>query len=48
MSKVIEIDSLNKKYGSKPVLQNVSLSLESGTIVGLLGPNGCGKTSMMK
>ncbi len=48
MSKVIEINSLNKKYGSKKVLENVSLSLESGTIVGLLGPNGCGKTSMIK
>lgn len=48
MSKVIEINSLNKKYGYKKVLENVSLSLESGTIVGLLGPNGCGKTSMIK
>ncbi len=48
MSKVIEIKSLNKRYGSKMVLENVSLSLESGTIVGLLGPNGCGKTSMIK
>ncbi len=48
MSKIIEIKSLNKRYGSKMVLENVSLSLESGTIVGLLGPNGCGKTSMIK
>ncbi|ACL76266.1 ABC transporter ATP-binding protein [Ruminiclostridium cellulolyticum] len=48
MSNIIEINSLNKRYGSKKVLENVSLSLESGTIVGLLGPNGCGKTSMIK
>lgn len=48
MSNIIEINSLNKRYGSKMVLENVSLSLESGTIVGLLGPNGCGKTSMIK
>ncbi len=48
MSKVIEINSLNKRYGSKKVLENVSLAFESGTIVGLLGPNGCGKTSMIK
>jgi ABC-2 type transport system ATP-binding protein len=48
MSKVIEIKSLHKRYGSRRVLENVSLSLESGTIVGLLGPNGCGKTSMIK
>jgi len=48
MSKVIEISSLQKKYGSKLVLDNISLSFESGTIVGLLGPNGCGKTSLLK
>ncbi|HEY5583954.1 MAG TPA: ABC transporter ATP-binding protein [Ruminiclostridium sp.] len=48
MSKIIEISSLQKKYGSKTVLDNISLSFEKGTIVGLLGPNGCGKTSLIK
>ncbi len=48
MSKIIEINSLEKRYGSKVVLNNINLSLESGTIVGLLGPNGCGKTSLIK
>lgn len=48
MSKIIEISSLHKKYGSKTVLDNISLTFESGTIVGLLGPNGCGKTSLIK
>ncbi len=48
MSKIIEISSLHKKYGSRRVLENISLTLESGTIVGLLGPNGCGKTSLIK
>lgn len=48
MGKIIEIMSLEKKYGSKKVLDNISLTLESGTIVGLLGPNGCGKTSLIK
>lgn len=48
MSKIIEINSLQKKYGSKIVLDNISLSFESGTIVGLLGPNGSGKTSLIK
>lgn len=48
MGKIIEIVSLEKKYGSKKVLDNISLTLESGTIVGLLGPNGCGKTSLIK
>lgn len=48
MSSIIEINSLNKKYGSRRVLDNISLKLEGGTIVGLLGPNGCGKTSLIK
>lgn len=48
MSNIIEINALHKSYGSSKVLDNVSLTLESGTIVGLLGPNGCGKTSMIK
>lgn len=48
MTKIIEINSLSKKYGTKNVLDNISLSLESGTIVGLLGPNGCGKTTLLK
>lgn len=48
MNKIIEITSLQKKYGTKTVLDNISISMESGTIVGLLGPNGCGKTSLIK
>ncbi|HEX2926317.1 MAG TPA: ABC transporter ATP-binding protein [Ruminiclostridium sp.] len=48
MSKIVEINSLKKSYGYKKVLENVTISIEKGTIVGLLGPNGCGKTSMIK
>lgn len=48
MSKLIEISSLQKKYSSKTALDNIGLSFERGTIVGLLGPNGCGKTSLLK
>ena len=48
MGKIIEINSVEKKYGSKKVLDGISFTLESGTIVGLLGPNGCGKTTLIK
>jgi len=48
MTNLIEVNSLSKKYGSKLVLDNISLSFESGTIIGLIGPNGCGKTTFIK
>lgn len=49
MSKtLLEVKDLKKSYGSHQVLKGVSFKIESGKIVGLLGPNGCGKTSMIK
>lgn len=44
----IEIENLTKAFGSKVALDNVNLTLEKGQIVGLLGPNGSGKTTMIK
>ena len=43
MSNLVEIKELGKCYGKKKVMNNLSLSLESGRIVGILGPNGSGK-----
>ncbi len=49
MSKaLLEIKNLKKSYGSHQVLKGISFKIESGKIVGLLGPNGCGKTSLIK
>lgn len=45
---VLEIKNLTKVYAHKEALSEVSLTLESGRIVGLLGPNGSGKTTMIK
>ena len=44
----IEIENLTKALGTKVALDGVTLSLEKGQIVGLLGPNGSGKTTMIK
>lgn len=48
MSKIINISGLNKSYGNKTVLDGVSFSAEQGQVIGLLGPNGCGKTTLIK
>ena len=48
MSSLIECKNLTKKYGRKLALDQISLEIESGRIVGLLGSNGSGKTTLIK
>ena len=48
MEDIIQLKQLTKAYGSNVVLENIDLNVPGGAIVGLMGPNGCGKTSMMK
>lgn len=45
---IFECKNLTKKFGAKTALNNVSLSVGRGKIIGLLGPNGSGKTTMIK
>ncbi len=45
---VLQITNLHKSYGSHSVLEGVSFCIPRGKIVGLLGPNGCGKSTIMK
>ena len=45
---VLELKGLTKGYGIKPVLKGIDLTLTGGRIVGLLGPNGVGKTTLIK
>ncbi len=45
---VMEFRAVDKNYGRKKALDNVDLKLEAGQITGLLGPNGSGKTTMIK
>jgi len=41
----IEIKNLNKQYNDIRAVQNINFKISKGSIVGLLGPNGCGKTT---
>ena len=46
---VLECVGLSKAYKKKkPVLDHFNLTIPDGKIVGLLGPNGCGKSTLMK
>ncbi|XAS72357.1 ATP-binding cassette domain-containing protein [Micrococcaceae bacterium Sec5.1] len=42
------VDGVGARYGDKQVLDSISFTLNSGEIVGLVGPNGHGKTTLMK
>jgi ABC-type multidrug transport system ATPase subunit len=44
---VLSIDNLSKKYGSLKAVDSLSLQVEEGSIYGLLGPNGSGKTTTL-
>jgi ABC-2 type transport system ATP-binding protein len=48
MEKILEIKNLDKNYGNFRAVKNVSFNVEPGKIVGLLGPNGSGKTTIIK
>lgn len=48
METVLQTYGLTKQYGSFTALSNLDLGLERGKIIGLLGPNGSGKTTFIK
>lgn len=45
---VVEVDDLNVSFGKKRVVKNVSLTVNSGEIIGVFGISGAGKTTMIR
>lgn len=45
---VLKCENLNKKFGKKQILNNVSFEIDEGDILGFIGPNGAGKTTTIK
>ena len=48
LTTVVEVRDLTRNYGKRRGVENLSFELTEGEIVGLLGPNGCGKTTLIK
>lgn len=48
ISPIVEIRGLDKNFHGKKALDSVDLNIVPGSIIGILGPNGCGKSSLMR
>ena len=48
MNDLVKVSDLSIRYGNKTAVKQISFALPAGQIVGLLGSNGAGKTSLMQ
>lgn len=48
MAPIIEVNSLTKRFGNRTAVDNISFSVEPGSIFGFIGPNGAGKTTTIR
>lgn len=48
MSAILELENLIKYYATQKAVDDISFSIEKGSIFGLLGPNGAGKTTLLR
>ena len=45
MINLVELKNIKKNYGSKEAVKDLSFQIKENEVLGLLGPNGCGKTT---
>src|ERR1044071_7283396 len=45
---MLTVHHVYKTYGIQPILQDISFSISNNDRIGLIGPNGCGKTTLMR
>lgn len=48
LNPIITVYDLSFSFPAKPVLQNINFTLQKGEVVSLLGPNGCGKSTLIR
>ena len=48
IEKLLEINNLSSGYDGVPIVRNVSLTISSGEILGVIGRNGVGKTTLVE
>lgn len=45
---ILTVENIRVNYGEKEVLKGINLNIEQGKIVSIIGPNGCGKTTLLR
>ena len=45
---MIQIQNLNKSFGTFQALKDINLTVPAGSLTALLGPSGCGKTTLLR
>lgn len=45
---ILKINNVSKKFNSNTILSDINLSVDKGNVIGIIGNNGCGKTTLLK